>query len=160
MTSNWVKYPSYEIIVLIVLAGVYFGFLNREKAEQSGQETIQEMIRLNTTQIWETKTDEQLPVTIKVTPVEFGKDVNLWKFDIAFDTHSGSLDQDVLQIATLEDDKGNVYKPTDWEGPGPGGHHLEGILVFRPISPKPASIELKIKDIGGVSERSFKWNLE
>lgn len=109
---------------------------------------------------WETKINDQPPVTIKVTPVKFGKDAQIWKFDIVFDTHSVELDQDLMQIATLVDDKENVYRPTAWEGAGPGGHHREGILVFDPINPFPQSVELKIKDVGGIPERSFKWNIQ
>lgn len=111
---------------------------------------------------WETKINDQPPVNIKITPVELGmsKGVQAWKFDVAFDTHSGSLDQDPVQVAILIDDKGNIYKPTGWEGPGPGGHHREEILVFDPINPFPQSVELKIKDIGGIPERSFKWNIQ
>lgn len=114
------------------------------------------------TQQWETKTDDRAPVTIKVTPIELGmtKGVQVWKFDIAFDTHSGSLDQDLAQIAILVDDKGNAYKPTSWEGPGPGGHHREGVLAFGPMNPFPQSVELKIKDVGGIPERSFKWDVK
>lgn len=77
-----------------------------------------------------------------------------------FDTHSVDLNQDVIQIAELTDDKRNIYKPTAWGRAGPGGHHREGALVFHQINPVPASVELKIKDIGGVPERSFKWNLK
>ncbi len=117
-------------------------------------------LQTSTQQKWETKTDEQLPVTVKVTPLEFGKDTKKWKFDIAFDTHSGSLDDDPLAIATLVDDKSNVFQPNNWEGAGSGGHHREGVLVFDAINPMPLFVELKIKGVGGVSERSFRWNIK
>ena len=58
------------------------------------------------------------------------------------------------------DDKGNTYQSTMWEGSGPGGHHREGILVFNEINPTPAYIELKIKNVGGVPERLFKWDIK
>lgn len=106
---------------------------------------------------FETKKDERGLVSITATPQILGKDGAQWKFNIALDTHSVELDQDLMQIATLTDDKGSVYKPTAWEGAGPGGHHREGVLVFGPINPFPQSIELKIKDMGGIPERSFKW---
>jgi len=77
-----------------------------------------------------------------------------------FDTHSVELDQDLMQIVELTDGQDNTYKPIAWEGAEPGGHHLEGVLVFEAINPVPPSIELKIKDVGGVPERSFKWNTE
>jgi hypothetical protein len=149
------KYLLYIIIGLAVVAIIYFGIFNRE---QNSQRTEQP---LNTTQgSLETKTDNQLLVTIKVTPVEFGKEAKIWKFHVVFDTHSGSLDDDPLQVAVLVDDKGNTYQPTAWEGPGPGGHHREGILIFNALIPIPSSVELKVKNVGGVPERSSRWDLQ
>lgn len=107
---------------------------------------------------WETKTDDRPPVTIKVTPVEFGKGVETWKFRIVLDTHSGSLDNDLLAAVSLAGDKGTVYRPVAWEGAGPGGHHREGTLIFDPIKLLPEYVALTIKDVGGIPERSFRWN--
>jgi len=72
-------------------------------------------------------------------------------------THSDELDQDLTKVVTLENNDGNLYKPSSWEGSPLGGHHREGTLLFNPISPQPGSISLKIKEIGGVAERSFLW---
>ena len=58
------------------------------------------------------------------------------------------------------DDKGNIYQPKMWEGPGPGGHHREGVLVFSPIEPAPKYVELRIKNIGGIAERLFRWDVK
>lgn len=60
---------------------------------------------------WETKTDDRPPVTIKITPVEFGKEAETWKFQVVLDTHSESLDDDLLVVASLTDDRGNIYQP-------------------------------------------------
>lgn len=109
---------------------------------------------------WETRTDEKLPITIQITPIEFGPIANQWKFNITLTTHSGSLNQDLTKTTILLDDKGNTYRPTAWEGPGPGGHHQEGILVFKTINPTPKYVELKIKNVGGIPERSFKWEIK
>ena len=109
---------------------------------------------------WLTKTDDQPPVTINVTPVEFGKDAKTWKFQLVFDTHSSSLDDDLLKMVSLWDNQGNSYQPIAWEGSGPGGHHREGALVFAAINPVPTNIELKIKNVGGIPERLFIWNTE
>jgi hypothetical protein len=83
-----------------------------------------------------------------------------WKFQVVFDTHSGSLDDDLLTVASIVDDRGNAYQPTVWEGPGSGGHHREGALTFEAINPVPSYLELKIKDVGGIPERSFRWVFE
>lgn len=91
------------------------------------------------------------PVSVKVVPTA------LSSYEITLDTHSGELDGDLVVLSELTDDKGNTYKPVSWEGDPPGGHHRSGVLKFKSLSPKPKSIELKIKDVGGIPERSFKW---
>ncbi|OGZ09202.1 MAG: hypothetical protein A3D65_03505 [Candidatus Lloydbacteria bacterium RIFCSPHIGHO2_02_FULL_50_13] len=147
------KYIGYILPVLIIalFAYLFFGMeQGTENVDQSANTS-----RLKET-AWEMKTDNQGGVTVKVTPLQLSG--TEWKFDIAFDTHSGSLDQDLMLIATLSGDEGVAYKPVAWEGAGPGGHHREGVLVFDAVNPMPSSVELKMKDIGGVSERSFEWN--
>ncbi|KKT96521.1 MAG: hypothetical protein UW97_C0009G0006 [Parcubacteria group bacterium GW2011_GWA2_45_15] len=108
---------------------------------------------------WESKNDNQATVSITVTPIDISSQSKEWKFDIVMDTHSVELDQDMTEFAVLIDDQDKEYKPISWEGPS-GGHHREGALVFNPIEPTPKYIELKIKNIGGVNERLFKWNIE
>lgn len=144
------KYAFYIVIGLAVVL-LSFGIFNREQPQPSNDRQTKQ---------WETKTDNQPPITIKVTPIELGQNVKIWKFTLVFETHSGSLDQDPAKVASLVDDKGNAYRPISWEGPGPGGHHREGTLIFNPILPLPKYVELKIRDVGGVSERLFRWNME
>ncbi len=103
--------------------------------------------------------DDRSSVTVKVTPLEIGEDAERWEFMVAFDTHSVDLDHDPTLISILVDDAGNIHRPTGWEGPGPGGHHREGVLFFEPMVPLPGSIELRINGVGDDSERSFKWEL-
>ena len=109
---------------------------------------------------WETKINEEPPVSISTTPLELGNENGTWKFDIAFDTHSGSLDGDPLKSALITDEKGNKFYPIAWEGPGPGGHHREGALVFNAVKPPPKIVTLKFINVGGIAERSFDWNIE
>ena len=152
----------------LIMIGVAFAFLIYvifaiyQNITKNSEQALPLPVAGTSPQQWETKTDERPPVAIKVTPIELGtgKGVQEWKFDIVFDTHSGRLDEDLMQIATLVDDKGNIYTPTAWDGAEPGGHHREGMLVFGPINQFPQSIELKIRDVGGIPERSFKWNIE
>ena len=108
---------------------------------------------------WETKSDEQPPVTIKITPVELDPAAAAWKFNVVFDTHSGSLEGDLLAITRLTAENGAKVAPTAWEGPGPGGHHREGILVFPPITPTPSRLTITMSNVGGVVERSFEWEM-
>src|SRR3989344_9595231 len=81
----------------------------------------------NNSQKWETKTDEQASVTVVVTPIDLSSQSKEWKFNILMDTHSVELDQDMVRIAVLVDDKDKEYKPFRWEGAEPGGHHREGV---------------------------------
>lgn len=106
----------------------------------------------------ETKESTEGPVSVAVTPKSLEASTP-WDFDITLNTHSEELSEDLVAVSELLNDQGKSYKPTAWEGAPPGGHHRQGILKFNPISPKPKSIEIKIKNVGGIPERSFKWNL-
>lgn len=162
------KYLLYLGIGLAASALFYFGVGNRGEPQPQPPSTLQPQPNNQQTgqpvsvapARWETKTDAQGAVIVTMTPLEFGKDAGLWKFGIVFDTHSGSLDDDVLAAAFLEDGAGNVYEPVAWEGPGPGGHHREGVLVFPAIDPLPPQVELSIKNVGAVPERVFAWSTE
>ncbi|MEW6410331.1 MAG: hypothetical protein AB1488_09530 [Nitrospirota bacterium] len=97
-------------------------------------------------------------VSITVKPIKFSYNKTI-EFHIKIDTHQGSLDFDLTQISLLEDDKGNIYKPSSWEGSPPGGHHRSGMLRFPKLSEKTKFIKLIIKDVYDVPERLFKWDL-
>jgi hypothetical protein len=114
---------------------------------------------LNTAQKWESKIDEQSAVTITVTPIDISPESKEWKFNVVMSTHSVELDQDMTDSSVLIDDQGKEHEPLTWEGLGPGGHHREGTLTFNVIEPLPKYVELKIKNIGGAVERSFRWSL-
>lgn len=108
----------------------------------------------------ESKTDNQAGVAIVVTPVDTLPLGEEWKFNIVMDTHSVELDQDLTRIAILVDDQGREYQPLAWQGAEPGGHHREGALTFPALDATSAFVELQIKNVGGVAERIFKWNLQ
>lgn len=157
------KYIFYISVGLAVVALFYFGVSNRGELQPSQEQQLQPaqgVQSVNRTRSnGETKTDAQGAVTVTVTPVAFGKDAAPWTFNIVFDTHSGSLDDDVLAAVSLVDDRGNVYQPLAWEGLDPGGHHREGLLVFEALDSMLESVELKIKNIGNIPERTFMWNI-
>lgn len=79
--------------------------------------------------------------------------------EIAMNTHSVELAEEMTKVSILRDDSGNEYKPTAWEGAGPGGHHREGKLKFAAMTTQPKYIELVIKNLAKVAERSFRWEL-
>ena len=104
------------------------------------------------------RTNSANGLTVIAIPKNFSFDMPV-KFDIKFDTHQGSLDFDVAKVSMLEDSNGIAYNAVSWEGPSPGGHHMEGILTFPKVSGNPSDIKLVIKNIYGVQERIFSWDL-
>jgi hypothetical protein len=62
---------------------------------------------------------------------------------VVFDTHSVDLDFDPLAIATL-DTGGREVRAGAWDGAGPGGHHLEGDLVFD-VEAEPSDMALTLE---------------
>src|SRR3989338_197657 len=94
--KNMNKYLEYCLIALASGAILYVGYFWEKPSLPPSAE-------------WETKINEEPPVSITVTPVEFGKVSGSWKFDIAFDTHSGSLDDNPLKIAFIVDEEGNKF---------------------------------------------------
>lgn len=106
---------------------------------------------------WETKTDSQGGVEVKVTPQKLGVKEKENIFSIVLDTHSGSLDFDFVKIISLKDNLGNEYRPTAWSG-GQGGHHLLGEISFPKLNPKAQKATLAVTAIGGVT-RVFEWEI-
>jgi hypothetical protein len=99
-------------------------------------------------------------VTVVVTPQNLAPDARSWDFKIVLDTHSGDLSDDLTKSAVLVDSAGNRHSPLAWDGAGPGGHHREGVLRFKPVSPRPQSVELRITRAGEPAPRSFRWQLK
>ena len=99
-------------------------------------------------------------VTVEVTPSNLSAGAGTWDFKVVLDTHSVELNDDLVKTTTLLDDKGRRHVPVQWEGAGPGGHHREGMLKFKPVSPAPAAIELQIRRAGEADPRSFRWKLQ
>ncbi len=142
------KYVIPAVIVLI--AGLFI--LTKTGGPRTSVRPAQQIASLSA------QTNTEGPVTVDVTP----KNVlaaEPWKFTIGLNTHSGSLDADLTQTVTLVDDKGNSYKPLQWDGAPPGGHHREGDLSFAPVTPAPKRISIVVKNIGGIAERTFNWTL-
>lgn len=97
-------------------------------------------------------------VAVKVTPLKMEPPAPL-EFDIAMDTHSVDLSDDMLKAVVLRDDSGMEYAPSAWDGPTAGGHHREGKIKFAPLTMETKVLTLIVKNIAGVPERSFKWEL-
>lgn len=106
-----------------------------------------------------TKTSAEGGMTVKVTPRNIVSGSLVWEFAVVLDTHTGALDTDLVSDATLVAG-GKTYQPIRWDGDPPGGHHREGMLVFDAADPMPAYMELKIKNVGGIPERQFMWDVK
>ena len=87
-------------------------------------------------------------------------------FQISMNTHSVPLDQYPLkELAYLRDDKGKEYGALAWN-PSGNGHHISGVLEFnnsnaqgRPLTKSSSSLVLVIKNLAGVKERTFRWEI-
>ena len=107
-----------------------------------------------------TRKNSERGVTVAVTPVNLSAGAGSWDFKISLDTHSADLNDDLRKSAVLLDGQGGKYAPVGWDGAAPGGHHREGILRFKPLSPRPTAIELQITRQGESKPRAFRWNLD
>ncbi len=105
-----------------------------------------------------TRTSTVSAVTIAATPHTFSS--SPWEIELTFTTHSGALNDDVEKSSTLVTDSGKTISPIRWEGDAAGGHHRKGVLQFKSVSPRPASIELRMVRQGEAQPRTFKWQVK
>ncbi len=146
------------LLITIVAVGVLaFSVFSKNKANSIATNNSAQGGK-SSAGIWESRIDTQGTVTVKVTPLELSSKAVEWKFDIGLNTHTVELDQELVEIAMLVDNQGKEYRPIRWEGAAPGGHHREGVLIFKSIIPLPKSIELKILNIDA-PVRSFVWDI-
>jgi hypothetical protein len=102
-------------------------------------------------------------VTVKVSRLDAKDQV---AFKVVLDTHSIDLDKvDLKTLAVLRSESGLELKPLSWTAPL-GGHHREGTLAFAsnfadgtPVLKDAKTLVLVIKNVAGVEERTFRWNL-
>lgn len=101
-----------------------------------------------------TQTTVERGVTVKVTPGKLA--ASGWEFSVVLDTHSQDLKDDLQNAAVLVVD-GQEIPPLRWQGPGAGGHHREGVLLFPAPGAKAGVIELKLTRDGEATPRVFRW---
>ncbi len=89
-------------------------------------------------------------------------------FKIEMNTHSVDLNAyEIEKNSFLKNDKGEETKAIAWEQPSGDGHHRSGLLVFSDTDDSETSVVtretrfiiLTIKDLAGVEERVFRWDL-
>lgn len=111
-----------------------------------------------------TRTDEQGAVIFAVSPLNLGTPADSLEFDVAMNTHSIDLSMDLAQLATLATDAGVTIRAEKWDAT-PGGHHVEGKLVFPSAQDGTSILEgaskltLTIVDVDAAS-RIFEWELK
>jgi hypothetical protein len=82
------------------------------------------------------------------------------RFRVVLDTHSVGLDgYDLKSLAVLRTGTGKDYLPTAVENKG-SGHHREVVLTFPKVGLEAKHLEVTIKDVAGVKERTFRWKVE
>ncbi|MBI4608953.1 MAG: hypothetical protein HY726_08095 [Candidatus Rokubacteria bacterium] len=106
-----------------------------------------------------TKRDRQGPVAVTVTlttPPAIGAPI---RARVVLDTHSVALDDIKFEeVVLLRTPDGSDMGPTAVEQAAGGGHHRQAVLVFPAIT-QPGSARVIVKNVGGVAERSFAWEL-
>ena len=98
-------------------------------------------------------------VTVNVSPEQLAKGGPV-KFKVRMSTHSVELGEDMIAVSELKDDQGQGYRPVNWQGSPPGGHHRSGVLEFPELKGNPGSVTLIIRSIANVPERIFEWELK
>ncbi|OGN00139.1 MAG: hypothetical protein A3B91_01855 [Candidatus Yanofskybacteria bacterium RIFCSPHIGHO2_02_FULL_41_29] len=139
------------IFIGIIWLSVYVVNFSSEHLTEPSPTTVNDQLPSDL----ESQSNNEGAVSITVTPK-----LSEWilEFEVVMNTHSIELSEDMTKISVLIVNE-KEYKPISWEGAGPGGHHREGVLRFKSIVLGPEKLILKIKNIGGVSERLFQWQL-
>ena len=146
------------ILGLIGVAAILFYVTRNDSATPPANQAVDQSVANGRS--LDSKTNEEGPVKVKITPTDVSLTSSIWNFNIILDTHSVELDYDLTKVVSLFDEQGKEYKPVSWEGPGPGGHHREGSLTFKSVAPAPKALELRLLNIGDVAVRSFIWQIQ
>jgi hypothetical protein len=106
-----------------------------------------------------TKQDRQGPVTVSVTLLAPPAAAAPLKAKVVLDTHSVALDGiDFEKAVALRTEDGADIAPTALEEATGSGHHRQVVLVF-PALTQAGPFRIIVKNVGGVAERSFAWEL-
>ena len=108
-----------------------------------------------------TQSSESDGVTIEVKPVDVSAKAATWSFQVTLSTHSQDLSDDLVRSAYIVNraDKKQIT-PTTWKGDAPGGHHRNGVLSFKALTPPPKAIELRLQRASEKAPRIFRWDLD
>src|SRR3989344_2543496 len=99
------KVIIFSLAFIIIGAALYYVISNRTSSPNTQQANDSKQ----TETALSTQTLVDGTVTYIVTPKNFTPSSTTWDFDIGLDTHTGSLDQDLITLVRMVDDKGNEY---------------------------------------------------
>lgn len=90
-----------------------------------------------------------------------GIEDNQQSFELTLDTHSDDLSKYKLaDLSTLKVENGVEIEASELKNQGGGGHHISGTIIFEVSELGDAKyLELIVKNVGGVEERIFRWDL-
>src|SRR6266498_1382415 len=110
------------------------------------------------------RTDEQGAVVFQITPLNLNTPADTLEFDVAMNTHSIDLGMDLASLSTLSTDTGVAIPAAKWDAT-PGGHHVDGKLIFplmtngKSILDGASKLTLTIVNVDAAS-RVFEWELK
>ncbi len=110
------------------------------------------------------RTDEQGAVVFQITPLNLDTATDTLEFDVAMNTHSVDLGMDLASLSTLSTDTGVAIPAAKWDAT-PGGHHVDGKLIFpltangKSILDGASKLTLTIINVDAAS-RVFEWELK
>lgn len=101
------KVLVFNLVIILIGATIYFVISNRTNFFNTtpnvpNAPTEQTALATQTVTIGN--------VVYKVTPKNLSKSSSSWDFEIVLDTHTGSLDQDLVSQVSLSDEKGREYQ--------------------------------------------------
>jgi len=99
-------------------------------------------------------------VTVTVKPLDVAADAKRWSFRVSLRAARGALRDDLLRTAyLLNRAAGTQEAPLAWQADAAGAGRT-GTLSFKPVSPLPAAVELRIQRVGEKAPRVFRWDLD
>ena len=106
-----------------------------------------------------TRRDTQGPVTVAVTLIHSPGPGTPIRAKVVLDTHAVALDGVAFeQAVVVRSPDGTEMAPTSVEQASGSGHHREALLVFPPLA-QPGPVRILVRNVGGVGERTFLWEV-
>ena len=151
-----------KIILASVLGVVILtlGLILSSKQEEIFDQPIPLPVDSSKSSSFDSQISNEGGVEVSVTPIDLKAGSEFWSFEVAMNTHSVELDQDMVANSLMEVGDGKSHNPVSWEGDPTGGHHRSGVLKFKSLSPLPSDISIKIKGVGEVLDRVFRWSIK